>query len=186
MKKIYVSLIAVLSVCQFSYAQWTTNSASTVTSTPNSVGIGTNAPTALLSIFAPTTGFNFNIYTPAVNAGDLNGIKFYNGYGIYENKWAGISSVAESLYSNSTGLALYSQSTERLRISGTGNVGIGTATPQQRLDLNGGSIAMGDLNSTGVITFRNDIPVGSAGSVGIAAIDAAGNGNNDGLGLYCF
>jgi hypothetical protein len=66
----------------------------------------------------------------------------------------------------------------------SGNVGIGITTPHQKLDLNGGSITMGDLNSTGVISFRNDIAVGSAGSVGFSAIDAASNGNNDGLGLY--
>jgi hypothetical protein len=54
MKKIYLSFIAVLSVCNFTYAQWTispTNPNNTYYNLTGNVGIGTSGPTSNLHLF---------------------------------------------------------------------------------------------------------------------------------------
>jgi hypothetical protein len=60
--------------------------------------------------------------------------------------------------------------TERMRISSTGNVGIGTAIPTQPLDVNGNVAITGTLGVTGVATF-------SAGTALLPAITTTGDTN---------
>jgi hypothetical protein len=100
------------------------------------VGIGTTFPATKFEVMQSTSGWTMNSRVNAVTTGEINGFKFYSGY-IGEDKWAGIASIAESLHSNKTGLALYSGMTERLRISGDGNVGIGTSNPTELFNVNG-------------------------------------------------
>ena len=100
------------------------------------VGIGTTFPATKFEVMQPASGWTMTSRVNAVTDGEINGLKFYSGY-IGEDKWAGISSIAESLHSNKTGLALYSGMTERLRISGDGNVGIGTSYPTELFNVNG-------------------------------------------------
>lgn len=100
------------------------------------VGIGTTFPATKFEVMQPTSGWIMNSRVNAPTAGEINGLKFYSGY-IGEDKWAGISSISESLHSNKTGLALYSGMTERVRISGDGNVGIGTVQPISKLHISG-------------------------------------------------
>lgn len=131
------------------------------------VGIGTTAPSAKLdvngtgvfhktNVAVPTTllGSILNItdtsesvewafglknyYNQNVAAGGWGiGIKLGNGGSSETNKWAGIAAVAESAWSNSTGLAIYSNAAERIRVNGSGDVGIGTTNPSSKLDVNG-------------------------------------------------
>jgi len=54
MKKIYLTLIAILSVFQFTYAQWTTGSGTIYTS--NNVGIGTTSPLYPLDAYTNVNG----------------------------------------------------------------------------------------------------------------------------------
>jgi hypothetical protein len=100
------------------------------------VGIGTTFPATKFEVQQPASGWTMNSRVNAASVGEINGFKFYSGY-IGDDKWAGIASVAESLHSNKTGLALYSGMTERLRISGDGNVGIGTSNPTELFNVNG-------------------------------------------------
>jgi len=88
------------------------------------LGIGTDSPEGKLDILRPANGWLLNLKTNAFNPGDINGIKFYSGY-LGDNKWAGISSVTEDIHSNQTGLAFYTNTTEKARISGEGNFKLG-------------------------------------------------------------
>jgi len=98
------------------------------------VGVGTDNPQAKFEIQSPNSGWLLHSRAASPNQGDINGIKLYSGY-LGDDKWAGVSSVAEDLHSNSTGLSLYTAQAERLRITGTGNVGIGTASPNAKLEI---------------------------------------------------
>ena len=102
-----------------------------------SVGIGTTSPNSLLHIQYNANGWPQNIKGHATNSGELVGLKLSTGFGSEFNKWSGIAAVAENLYSNNTGLALYAKQQERVRITANGDVGIGTTVPSYKLDVNG-------------------------------------------------
>ena len=112
-----------------SNAQWTGNAPGPIYYNSGNVGIGTATPASLLEVRSVGNGWLMNLRGNAVNAGEINGIKIYSGYLDDTNKWSGIASIAENLHSNLTGLALYSNANESLRITANGNVGIGTKTP---------------------------------------------------------
>jgi len=72
------------------------------------------------------------------------GIKFQHGDNSTwdSTKWAGIAGVAEYTHSNYVGLAFYthtdaSSPAERMRITGTGSVGINKTNPGEKLEVNG-------------------------------------------------
>jgi hypothetical protein len=65
------------------------------------------------------------------------------------------------------------------------SLGIGAAPAAGvRLDLNGGHLSMGALNSGAEIRVRTGYAVGASGGVGIKAADVNGDTNYDGLGLW--
>ena len=126
------------------------------------VGIGTTSPYAKLIVQGtsePTTGTGYtntpaNMAWPIVvnnvsaafgnpsNAGYGCGIKFKQYFdNTNDQRWSGIAGVSLGQYSNYTGLAFYTcndyVTTEKMRIDNAGNVGIGTTTPDQKLEING-------------------------------------------------
>ncbi|WP_157814107.1 tail fiber protein [Olleya sp. Bg11-27] len=102
------------------------------------VGIGTSNPTSKLQIQDNTaTGWFQNIKGKAINVDQIIGIKLSGGYSSEFKKWGGIATVVESVYANDTGLALYANELERLRISSNGNIGIGTTNPDSKLTVAG-------------------------------------------------
>lgn len=112
------------------------------------VGIGITSPTTKLDVYA-------GVCTSAIIWGQTirnEGNAATTGYGIGLKlkisgdsvpnelyKWAGITAVAGTDYSNRTDLAFYTNAasvahaTEKIRITGDGNLGIGTCAPNEKL-----------------------------------------------------
>jgi hypothetical protein len=76
-----------------------------------------------------------------LNSGTLSGygvgIKLKHSWNHETYKWGGIASIQEDPWANKSGLALYANEQERLRIRSNGNVGIGTDVPTHTLDVRG-------------------------------------------------
>ena len=121
--------------------------------TPNvSIGMNTGSTGAVLdlkntSTTGTTTGtklgtiqFGNNIYTTsqiiATQAGGISGGDSGGGH--------------IAIWTNPAGTGVYP--VERFRITSTGNVGIGTTTPTQKLDVSGSVLITGSLNVTNGIT----------------------------------
>lgn len=92
-----------------------------------------------------------------------------------ENRYVSIESVSEFNYSNHIGLRFLTRTgtpTERMRISATGNVGIGTSTPAHKLDVSNGDIRI--INGRLILDKTNNDDEG--GEVQIAS-QTSGNHN---------
>jgi hypothetical protein len=122
MKRICLTLFSILSVYQFSMAQWTTSGTNIYNSNTGFVGIGTTTPDAKLVVAG--SGIVENL----TNTLDQD-LKFSLTTTGATDKYALIAP------STATNLAFGVASTEKMRITNSGNVGIGTATPQANLEL---------------------------------------------------
>jgi hypothetical protein len=177
MKKISLTLIIMLSVSHFLHAQFTT--AGTVTSTTNSVGIGTTTPAA-----------NLHVVDGGTNLDSDNSHHFNGGLIIQGNTGARSANMGAQLEfaipANTDGTSIWGQGriitvagtangsdatgkmiigTRRLFnklgagaqwyygndlvIDGVGNIGIGTTTPQSQLD-----VAVNSIIGTGANKFN--------------------------------
>jgi hypothetical protein len=118
------------------------------------VGIGTTAPSAKLEVYAGSNstantilwGQTIRNEGNAATTGYGAGLKLKNSSDSVPNelyKWAGVASVAGSNYSDRTDLAFYTnagviaEATEKVRITGDGNLGIGTIAPGAPLSVAG-------------------------------------------------
>lgn len=140
------------------------------------VGIGTPAPNRRLQIHG-TSALNGDSRTiiglldeTAMSSGVGGGIDFGGSYNIAGNhaEWAGIKGIKENGtngdYAGALVLmtrAMGNNSSERMRISSTGNVGIGTgtSTPNRRLHVNG------TLRLQGLPTYSNNTTATQGGLV---------------------
>ena len=88
-----------------------------------------------------------------------------------------IVSAGASIYSPANNeLALYTNSSEALRIDSDGDIGIGTDNPATKLDVRGGNWANGDIvvgesGNAGRIKFRRGADGSDTGSIGFSAAD---------------
>jgi hypothetical protein len=158
-----------------------------ITSVGN-VGIGTTSPSSTLDVRVPRTAdatpLTIGTGSGTGATGDKVNLLFKNvGPGGTPRSATQISSVVEAENGLRGGLAFYTSLNsdniqERLRIDGTGNVGIGVASPQGKLDLAGGAVLLnGGLNNT------SSRPTVAAARIAgeIAAYSASGAAAGDGF-----
>jgi hypothetical protein len=103
------------------------------------VGIGTISPSYKLHVKGSALDYTSLFYanTEFIALGQYN-----------------VSAGTMAIESNSNLAFLVGSSTERVRITTTGNVGIGTTSPNAKLDVNGNAIVTGSLTVTGTITAQ--------------------------------
>lgn len=116
------------------------------------VGIGTITPGGKLSF----GNYRVNSNLP-ISSDQASHIRLYESGSVYYG--LGVSIGALNIAANESGgtLRFYTNSIERIRIDGNGNVGIGTATPYNKLDVNG------DINISPGSSFKvGGVPISSA------------------------
>lgn len=134
--------------------QWAQSSGNVYRSTGN-VGIGTASPSKKLTVVTSGTADGVLISSGAINGGEISAqddahFDVTNGrttnatismpqYGI---AFPATSSSAETWISGNDGISLFSAGAERLRVNGSGNVGIGTSAPTEKLHVNGKVLAV--------------------------------------------
>lgn len=134
------------------------------------VGIGTNSPGSILDISA---GTNLNLAVTQLALDNFSnegiGITFSRtssdadlmALGVVSTDKLGLFS-REGIIFGTGGTSLYSQVSESMCITGTGNVGIGTTSPSYKLDVNG-DINSGGTLYTNLFNFRsNDVKTNPA------------------------
>ncbi|WP_295222903.1 hypothetical protein [uncultured Chryseobacterium sp.] len=141
MKK-QILILAIFASAAVSAQLYSPNGApATSNSSTGNVGIGTSSPNSKLQVQGDISSTGGGILNIAFNAFDqTNGASNYGMslLGTYPIGSSGSTGPGVSL-SGYFGLSLNTVSTERVRIDDSGNVGIGTSTPQYRLDVNGKS-----------------------------------------------
>ena len=153
------------------------------------VGIGTNSPGAKLQVKSAAAEAVRIEGTTARGGGSVYA-SFYDptgrkGYFGYSTAIDDSFTVVNEL---NAPLRFFTNNTERVHITGAGDVGIGTASPGAKLEVNGASILNGNIqtssgstlfNSTGDLYVRagtsGALRLGSGGSNDRAVITSAGN-----------
>lgn len=125
------------------------NSKIYVSNTSHKVGIGTTTPRALLDVSGP-------VDVPAI---------LTSGASASEGDIAVISGEALQIGHWDSGASTF---TNRIHISGSGNVGIGTTSPQQKLEVHG-NILLGENQVKSFIHGGNSVAVSSDADVLIVA-----------------
>jgi hypothetical protein len=153
------------------------------------VGIGTSSPSYKLDVTGQgraTTGFAVSTDGSTFTPSGLNAIPNYGvGY---------ITSTSQTVLSGFGGIPFYTNQLERARIDSSGNVGIGTANPSQKLEVYASanslqieSIVRNDQSGTGVAAIGFNVSSSAASETtstkaGIGLVRS----NSYGVGSLCF
>jgi hypothetical protein len=132
---------------------WTLSGSSlTVSSTSYNVGIGTASPSSKLDVYGTTAGTTAHIDNSA-SGGFLffskgaTGLLGVGGSGAWLNDTSTDAAIAA--YSPNIRIYTNGSSTERVRIDASGNVGVGTASPTEKLYVSGNIYATGNITCGG-------------------------------------
>jgi hypothetical protein len=153
----------------------------------NRVGIGTSSPSQPLQVVTSgataagisvtnTTG-NANLFLSTANTGTST---FF--FGDTDNFQSGLiqySHTSDSLISRSAGVMTFQTggANERMRITNSGNVGIGTTAPETKLEISTSGVATLRINDSSSTTRRVDL----SNSGGIALLTARNGATNTGF-----
>jgi hypothetical protein len=133
------------------------------------VGIGITSPSAKLDVYAGADATSNLVLWGQTIRNEGNGAATGYGAGLKLKlssdgepyKWAGIAAVAGTGYSNRTDLGLFTaaastaNATEKVRITGDGNVGIGTDSPTALLHIKGPGFPLARIERA--TTFTNQV-----------------------------
>ena len=130
-----------------------------------SVGIGTLTASAKLTISA--SGVNGILLGTDISAGnqERSGRLLFGQQD--PTKSTSISAISGSIYFATSASFNVTTGQTRMVISSSGNVGIGTTTPNAKLDVNGSVIITGSLTISGSSTFTNIGPANFTGSLAV-------------------
>jgi hypothetical protein len=132
-------------------------------SNSGNVGIGTTSPSTLLDCALPSGSAIITAQCSATTGTDIARVVVRNG--TVESQLYAYSSLGAAVVGTTSNhpFALFSNTTERMRIAAAGNVGVGTSSPNAAAVLDVSSTTQGFLPPRMTTTERNDITTPPAG-----------------------
>jgi hypothetical protein len=110
------------------------------------VGIGTTSPSRTLHVLGQT-GIGTVLKLEGASGTTTYLQLAYNGATNAQSGYIG--------YDTSANMSLFTNDTERMRITSSGNVGIGTTSPSERLTVSGNGTFSGSLTTAGLLVTNN-------------------------------
>lgn len=135
-----------------------------IISSAGNVGIGTTNPIAPTHIFRSTSGTALKLNNGAGGSGsyiDLDFDTYLTSQAGYANAVASIRVIDDGVFSGhitfrTKGASLGAGQSEKLRISSSGNVGIGTGNPTQKLHVYNGKISIYNEAASSLLDIGNN------------------------------